>query len=249
MLEIILCDDDRFFMSVESDILQRLISDEQLDAEVSCMARSDSELVSFLKNHTGEHLVFLDLDFGSGSPNGIDIAGVIRRLDPHAKLVFTTNHREMAMRVLKSGTEPFGFLEKGSDISILAESLAGYVRLALRDIGARAASDSDVVTLSLIGSDRVNIRRSGIVFVETEKSISHGLTYHTSNGSRLTVLGTMDDAEHMLGDSFLRVHRSYIVGKSHIIGIKNGYIKLSTQDEVPCSLRKSAEVRRLTGKA
>ena len=86
--------------------------------------------------------------------------------------------------------------------------------------------------------------REDILFVEAEKNISHGITFHTLNGSSVTVTGTLDEEEKCLGSGFLRVHRSYLVQKKHILGLKEGYLKLSSQQEVPCAFRKRGEIKK-----
>ena len=44
--------------------------------------------------------------------------------------MFVTNHQEMAMQVLQSGVEPFGFLEKTTDMRNLKEGFGRYIRMA-----------------------------------------------------------------------------------------------------------------------
>lgn len=103
-----------------------------LNAKIVSIASSSNELFSYIRNNPSQYLVFLDLDFGSGKLNGIDVAKVLRQTDSDCKIVFTTNHQEMAMDVLKSGVEPFGFLEKSSDISKLADGINYWVSAMLR---------------------------------------------------------------------------------------------------------------------
>lgn len=90
----------------------------------------------------------------------------------------------------------------------------------------------------------VSVLLDDIVYLETEKSVSHGITYHTINGSVITIISTLDEEQTKLGDGFIRVHRSYLVNKRHILRMKEGFLKLSNQQEVPCSFRMRSEVKR-----
>ena len=45
---------------------------------MSGMAQSSAELLRFVKNNSGPYLVFLDLNFGMGNLNGVDIAKALR---------------------------------------------------------------------------------------------------------------------------------------------------------------------------
>lgn len=243
MLKILLCDDDPFFLSLEYEQLSRIIREDCLDASVGCRARSAAEALTFLKGCPDAGLIFLDLDFGKGLPNGMDLSALIKRRAPGCRVVFTTNHHEMALSVLKSGLQPFGFLEKGTDLRQLTEGLRRYVRMALREQGA-GPDEEPTVSLSVGAGESVELRLGDILYLEAEKGISHGVTYHTVNGSHVTILGSLEAEQARLGSSFLRVHRSYLASKKHILALREGSLVLSGQQEIPCSLRMRPEVKK-----
>ncbi len=246
MLKIFLCDDDPFFLSLESDLITRCIRRNRLPAEVAGMARTLSEAAAFLENNPGEYLVFLDLDFGGGQPNGIDISFALKRGGSRVRTVFTTNHQELAMDVLKSGAEPFGFLEKGADMEQLSVNLLRYIRMALNTLeSSRPGEDRPSVILSTGCGEQVRIDIPDILYLEAEKNLSHGITYHTVNGSQLTIISTLDAEAQRLGEGFLRVHRSYLAAQKHILALREGYLLLSNRDEIPCSVRMRKEVSRM----
>ncbi len=251
MLEILLCDDDRFFLSIAEGIIGNLISEERLPAHLCGVAHSYSEAVALSKRVSGKNspaLAFLDLDFGRDSPTGIDVSRAIKRICPNLRIVFLTNHNELALSVLKSGAEPFGFLEKGTDITRLLDGMRRYVRMALSYEKARdeKAVGGREITLE-VGGEPVNLRVDDITYLESEKNLSHGITYHTLGGSKITVIGTLDKAELALGGGFMRVHRSYLVNSEHIIALRGSIAVLSDGGEVPCSLKKRGDVSRILG--
>ncbi len=243
MLKILLCDDDRAFLSLENGIINRIIESDGLTAEVAAAASSAEEVYSFIRNNPDEYLIFLDIDFGRGMPGGIDVSSVLKQRCKRTRIVFTTNHHEMAMEVLKSGTEPFGFIEKGTDSGPLFAALRRYIYMAIRE-DQRSNDVGDVITLN-VGGETVDLRVSDVLFVEAEKNVSHGVTYRTSNGSRVTTTGSLDRECEKLGNGFLRVHRSYIASKNHMLSIKNGYITMTDRSEIPCSVKMQREVKRL----
>ncbi len=243
MLRILLCDDDPFFLSLESSQLSRIIAADHLDAAVVCQAGSAGEALTFIKNNPGVDLVFLDLDFGRGLPNGMDLGTLLQAREPGCRIVFTTNHQEMAMDVLKSGLSPFGFLEKGTDVGPLTAGLRRYLRMAIRACETRTQPEA-IISLTVGAGETIELRLCDILYLEAEKSISHGITYHTINGSQITILGSLDAEHARLGDGFLRVHRSFLVAKHHILALKDHALILSGQQEIPCSLRMRTEVKR-----
>ena len=244
MLRIILCDDDPFILQLGADKINELIEANGFDAKIASMASSSNELFSYISNNPSQYLIFLDLDFGSGKLNGIDVAKALRRTDCDCKIVFTTNHHEMAMDVLKSGVEPFGFLEKSSDISKLADGYRKYIVMLLNKTSSEVSDNVETILLNACMDESVSVLLDDIVFVETEKNVSHGITYHTVNGSVLTIISTLDAELERLGDSFIKTHRSYLVNKKHILRMKDGFLKLSNQQEVPCSFRMRNEVKK-----
>ena len=244
MLRIILCDDDQFILRLGADRINEMIRTNGFDAKIVSITSSSNELFSYIRNNPSQYLIFLDLDFGSGKLNGIDVAKTLRQTDSDCKIVFTTNHHEMAMDILKSGVEPFGFLEKSSDISKLAEGYRKYIVMLLNKTGAEVSGNMETILLNPCMDESVSVLLDDIVFVETEKNVSHGITYHTVNGSVLTIISTLDAELERLGDRFIKVHRSYLVNKKHILRMKDGLLKLSNQQEVPCSFRMRNEVKK-----
>lgn len=244
MLKIILCDDDRFILQLAAEKINHMITSQELDARVVSLASGSGELLSYVKKNPSQYLIFLDLDFGSGKLNGIDVARALRQTQSDCKIVFTTNHHEMAMDVLKSGVEPFGFLEKSGDISKLSDGYRKYIVMLLNKTTSEASNSGETILLNSGMDESISVLLDDIIFVETEKNVSHGITYHTINGSVITIISTLDVEQKKLGDNFIRVHRSYLVNKKHILRMKEGFLKLSGQQEIPCSFRMRNEVKR-----
>jgi len=244
VLKIILCDDDPFILRLSADKIVDIVETNLFNAQIASIVMNDTELFSYIKNNPGQYLIFLDLDFGNGKLNGIDIAKVLRKIKCDCKIVFTTNHHEMGMDVLKSGVEAFGFLEKTSNITKLIDGYQKYIQMALNTMEPSIQEDRKSITLNISVDESISILINDIVFVETEKNVSHGITYRTINGSTLTIISTLDAEQKRLGDDFIRVHRSFLVNKRHLLGMKGGYLKLSNQQEVPCSFRLRGDVKK-----
>mgnify|MGYP001041363888 CR=1 FL=1 len=245
MLRILLCDDDPFILKLGAEKINQLITSLGLDARVVSLASGGKELFSYIRNNPSQYLIFLDLDFGYGKLNGIDVAKALRQTGSDCKIVFTTNHQEMAMDVLKSGVEPFGFLEKSSDMTMLSDGYRRYMTMLLgKTRGETETQDPLVILLHPCMEEEIPVLRDDIVYLETEKNVSHGITYHTMNGSVITIIGTLEEEQKKLGDGFLKVHRSYLVNRRHILGMKEGFLKMSNQQEVTCSFRMRSEVRK-----
>ncbi|WP_167957059.1 LytR/AlgR family response regulator transcription factor [Anaerosporobacter faecicola] len=243
MLTIILCDDDRFILQLEEEKIRSIIEMNKLTAvKIGCVSMESSEIFTYMKKNVGPFLVFLDLDFGCGKLNGIDVAKQLKSIQSQVKIVFVTNHHEMAMKVLQSGVEPFGFIEKTTNIEQLGAGYRRYIQLAIAS-GEGMEEKEEVLKLTIGFDETVTIPKPQILYVESEKMISHGVTYHTMDGSCITVRDTMEHVLKQLGENFVRVHRSIVVNHRYMVSLTGMNIRLSNGEEVPCAVRMRNEVK------
>lgn len=256
MLDIIMCDDDPFIVGLVREKIIELIRRNRYQAQLSCSTTKSADVLEFIRKNAGAYLVFLDLDFGSGKLNGIDIAKNIRKSRENVKIVYLTNHREMAMQVLSSGVEPFGFIEKGTDLNKMQDKMAEYILMALQFFSVqeqqkdgrldndRAGRQSEKEISLPVGIDEfVTVECRQILYLEAEKAVSHGITYHTMDGSSITVRDTMEHCEKELGEQFLRIHRSYLVNRIYMTGLQHNMVRITNGEELPCSVRMRNEVK------
>lgn len=243
MVQIILCDDDQFILQLASEQIQNEIKQKKMDAQIACISTDSNSVIKYVKANPGDYLVFLDLDFGEGKCNGIDVSRSIKQVSSGSKIVFATNHREMAMQVLSSGVEPFGFLEKSTDMSRLKAGYGRYIAMAQEMFEAKPKADEELV-LTVGIDEQVRIHKSQICYVEAEKTISHGITYHTLDGSKITVRDTMEHIGEILGSDGIRVHRSILAVRRHMLKLNDGMILLANGEEIPCAVRMRGEVRK-----
>lgn len=243
MINIILCDDDKFILQLAADRIKEAIQKYKMEAQITCVARESGKVFQYLKSNSGIFLVFLDLDFGSGKLNGIDVAKQIKMLCDTAKIVFVTNHQEMAMKVLASGVEPYGFLEKSTDMEKLSRGYFRYIQMAV-STSREEQTEEEKLQLTVGIDETVIIQKRQILYVESEKTISHGVTYHTMDGSCITVRDTMEHVMQLLGGEFIRVHRSVAANRNYMIDLTGTVIHLSNGEEIPCAVRMRSEVRK-----
>lgn len=245
MLKIILGDDDSYLLQMERERLDQEIANLRMQAKVAFVSTSDTELLEYVKNNKEPFLCFLDLDFGKGNLNGIDIAKQMKRMVPDCKIVFVTNHEEMAMQVLKSGVEPFGFIEKTTNMLTLVQSYRKYLQIADKMLQKDETKYdfADEITIQLGFDETMQLKKHTILYVETEKSISHGITYHTVDGSHITVRDSLQQVQDVLGEQFLKIHRAIIVNKEAVIGFQGGDVLLSDGTALPCAVRLKKEIK------
>lgn len=245
MLKLVLCDDDAFTLKMLSELLNRTIEKYQFPAAVQCRASSARELLGFISANPGSYLFFLDLDMGSSSLNGLDLGQLIRERAPCSKIVYVTSHTEKMMDILKSGVEPFGFIEKDWDQEMMIREFAACLRKTLKkqgDISTAAVSEPSI-ELPIGIDETVTLPVSSITYIEALKSSAHNICYHTFDGSQITVRDTLRHALTLVGENFVQAHRSVLVNRTYIIGTEHSQLKLSNGDTAACALGKLKEFK------
>lgn len=243
MIRIIICDDDHFTIQLASTLLEKAIKMSQTDSKIVCKALSGIEVLNYIQKISGPYLYFLDFDLGKQELNGIDLVKKIYQQDPEGKVVFVTSHTEKGIEILKSGIQAFGFIEKNPDEHLM---LLEYIKyLKMMDSSFYQLPDTSMIELQIGIDEVIRLSTLDIAYVDSVKTIAHSICYHTFDGSEVIVRDTIEHALALLGDHFIRCHRSVIINKNYVVSIKDGLIKLSNGTVVSCALRKRKEIMQL----
>ena len=250
MLGVIICDDDHFMLNMSSEIVRECIQKESLTKQVGlvCATCNYNDVLVFLQKKPDNYLYFIDFDFGRDNLNGVDVSKLIKKQEPLSKIVFVTSHADMGMDILRSGVEPFGFIEKSAKRNKTLQEYKKYIYLALENIKNTAKPIEEESVKLLIGIDEyISLPISQILYVETDKSISHFVRYHTVDGSDLSVRGSIENVLKSLGDDFMKSHRSVIINKNYVVSVSDGLVNFAGGEKATCSFRLKGEVMRKCG--
>ena len=99
------------------------------------------------------------------------------------------------------------------------------------------------ITIQLGFDETMQLKKHSILYVETEKSISHGITYHTMDGSHITVRDSLQQVQEVLGEGFLKIHRAIIVNEEAVIGIQGNEVLLLDGNTLPCAVRQKKVIK------
>ncbi|MDT3844127.1 MAG: LytTR family transcriptional regulator DNA-binding domain-containing protein [Bacillota bacterium] len=238
MIKLIFVDDDRFSLEMFSAMAKEAAQSLGITAEVSCLAGSGEEVMRYLKDSQDHFLCFVDYEIGDNHMNGIEIAKSIHDISMGNKVVFVTSHGEKNMEILKSGAQPFGFIEKNMDMALMKREFKDCIYKASSMLEKDDSPKStNTIELRVGVDDVIRISTCDVVFVEAVKQPAHNICWHTIDGNSITVRDSLDNALEMLGDGFAKCHRSVIVNKACVIGKNKGTLKLSDGESVECSIR------------
>ena len=244
MIGIFLCDDDNGVRLRIQAALERKIFIEGWDMAVACSADGPRSLLKAIEGKEPEHgIYFLDVDLKDENWDGFLLGKEIRRLDPHAVLVYITGYGDLAYKTFQYHLEAFDYIVKDQDL------LEGAVCRCLEDVWMRLAEEKrvreEIFTLRA-GDVLRHIQVKDILFFESA-SVSHHVLLHTAN-SWVDFLGSLNELEKQLGERFIRVHRSYLAAADKIdeVDLKRGVLRIRGR-ECPVSRAGKALIRQKRG--
>lgn len=228
MVRCIAIDDEPMALRQIKSYIERT---EQLELIAAC--RSAFEAQEVLKT-TSVDLLFVDINMPD--MNGIDF---VRSIDSGYYIIFTTAHPEYALEGFKLNAidyllKPFSYEEfmKASQKVISLVDLVERCHAAESAITQNEAEASDKEVISVKADYKTQlVKVADIVYLE---SAGEYVRLHIEGSSTITTLFRLKNMETTLpADSFLRVHRSYIVNLKRISSYTKGRIFLDNGEYIP----------------
>lgn len=202
------------------------------------LARTFNSAVQAQQHLLGEKVDLIFVDINMPDLNGVDF---VRSLESPPMIIFTTAYSEYAIEGFKLDAidyllKPFGFKEFSRSVN-KANSL--YELLNMKNAAAESRaeaeeseSSSDKEYISVRADYKTSlIKISNIVYLESEGEY---VRMNLNDGTKVVTLFRLKNMESSLpSDTFMRVHRSYIVNLKCITGYTKGRIFLENDDYVP----------------
>ena len=223
-LNIAICDDEQNQIKYIKDI-------------VSAWAETSGHMPIFAEFPSAEAFLFdyaenqnydiLLLDIEMANMNGIDLAKKVREGNNRVQIVFITGYPD--------------FMSEGFEVAALhylmkpvkKEKLFSVLERAVENLGKK---EEFLVLETENGVLRINF--SEIMLAEAK---GHDTVLTLTSGNETAKIG-INDLEKKLDTSFVRSHRSYLVGLRHITRITKTDVILDNGTLIPLSRRMYAEV-------
>lgn len=159
------------------------------------------EALAYLKkNHVD--LVFLDIQMPD--LKGTDLAELLQKAD--TQVIFTTAYSEYALQ---------GFELSALDYLLKPITFKRFLT-AVEKLPVKNDVTSDKLTLKS-GYDLHKISYDDIIYIESD---SEYVNYHLTDGKKVMVYQSLGKLTDSLPTAFMRVHRSYIIHKEKVTGLK-----------------------------
>lgn len=228
MVRCIAIDDEPLALRQIKSYIER---NEQLELVAVC--RSALEAQEVLKT-TNVDLLFVDINMPD--MNGLDF---VRSLTSAYYIVFTTAHSEFALEGFKLNAldyllKPFSYDEfmKATQKAISLADLVERCHAAESAVAQNEAESADSEYISVKADYKTQlVKIADIVYLE---SAGEYVRLHIEGGQTITTLFRLKNMEALLpANSFLRVHRSYIVNLKRISSYTKGRIFLDNGEYIP----------------
>lgn len=174
--------------------------------------------LSFLKANSVD-LLFLDIQMPD--LKGTDFAELIAKSD--TKVIFTTAYSEYALK---------GFELNALDYLLKPITFKRFLSAVEKFPKRETANQAPIKPIVIkSGYDLYKVSPQEILYIESDGEYVH---YHLETGKKITANQSLSKLIPILPDSFLRVHRSYIVNGTKVSSLKGRKLLLK-DSSIPVS--------------
>ena len=249
MIRILIVDDEQSAGRILKVLIEKHIpGDKRIE-----ISNNPAEALELLKTYQPT-LVMLDIEMPG--MNGFDFLN--RASDWNFDVVFTTAYDQYAIKAIRFSA--LDYLLKPIDIVDLQNAVNRHIvkKQSLPGDSQQPLVDNLIYNLQQKDQQQFKLALStseGIFLYEPNESVllegsSNYTKFFFTNQRQLIVAKTLKEYEDILLEhQFLRVHKSYLVNKAHVMKVdKEGMLELSNKMNIPISRRRKSEILQWFGK-
>jgi DNA-binding LytR/AlgR family response regulator len=220
MIHITICDDEPVEVTYLTALTRRWAKERGVLTRLSGYGSAEGFLFDCGDRVDDIQSDILLLDIQMKAIDGLTLARRIRRHNERVQLIFITGYPD--------------FIAEGYDVSALHYLLKPVDETKFFEVLDRAAvrlrQAPRIITFPKTGGD-VKINADDILYAEV---ISHTVTLYLINGKEIFTM-RISEMEALLGEGFIKCHRSYIVSIKHIRRVTKTAMVLNNGREIPLS--------------
>lgn len=229
MINIYLCDDNVTILKKYRRLLTQIGAQEALT--VNIVEFSSGEQLLFHLEETSQYPDLIYLDILMDGDNGLEIAGKLRNMGCHSEIIFLTSNPEYVFDSFDSS--PAHYLLKDSVTDQRFSEVFLKIAAAVQTKSASFFSCSN-------SSSQMQIKINDIFYFEIRNRI---VTVHF-NQETFDFYSRMEDVETQLkAQSFIRIHRSYLVNTKYIRQISPHFAVLANGEQLPIGITYAKQVK------
>lgn len=220
MLKIAVCDDDIEIAEELSAVIEKIMSDNNVEAKIYLF----TDGYDIIESHIKFSLIFLDIEMPR--LNGIETAKKIRDLDSHVQIVYVTNYHNYMRNAYR--VHAFDYIQKPIEYASIHTVICDYLKTL-------SSNTNDVVEFTTEDSEKILLNSTEIILISSGYRKRSVVVITTENdficrGTITEIYETLDDRD------FFIPFRGYIINMSKVKSfIRNDKIVMIDGDEVPLS--------------
>lgn len=177
-----------------------------------------------------EHIDAMFIDINMPDMNGMDFA---KSLADPPLIIFTTAYAEYAvdsykLRAVDYLLKPFGF----TDFQRAADNLRKQYELIHATSGSEAPKHEKDIMYLKVDYRYVRVMLNNITYIE---GMNEYLKIHMTTGDPFLTHTTFKQIKEHLPESFIQVHRSYVVNMNHVNEVERSLVLISDGTRIPIS--------------
>ncbi len=220
-MRVAICDDEKIFLDQMEYLLRRISNIRSIDKY------DNIEKLDKCLETNAYDLIFMDIEWKGHTENGTKYAAAINEKYPHIQIVFITAYNDrFSQSIFFEKVNLCGYLVKPikySNLQFLVEKACTLMK--------KRQEEKIVVQYKGITE---TIAFSDIMYLESK---AHQLFISTIT-DRILIYKKLDDYEGVLGDSFVRIHKSFLVNMNYIKRIERTSLTLKNGTVLPISKTK-----------
>ena len=223
---IAIVDDNQVDVEYVHSILNTWARERQAGVQVQRFTSAESFLFRYAEDKDWDTLL---LDIEMGAMDGVSLAKKIRQENDSVQIVFITGFAD--------------YISEGYEVSALHYLMKPLKReklFAVLDRAVAATQKTERVILLPVGGEMLRLPTSQVQYVE---AFSHMVAIVTETDT-IQVKVPISEIEKMLGNGFVRCHRSYLVGLKYIARLSKTEVILDSGKILPLSRSAAASVHK-----
>ena len=223
---IAIVDDNQVDAEYVHSILNTWARDRQAGVQVQRFTSAESFLFRYAEDKEWDILL---LDIEMGAMDGVSLAKKIRQDNETVQIVFITGFAD--------------YISEGYEVSALhylMKPVKQEKMFAVLDRAVAATQKTERVILLPVGGEMLRLPVGQVQYVE---AFSHAVAIITGTDT-IQVKMPISEIEKLLGNGFVRCHRSYLVGLKHIARLSRTEVILDSGKILPLSRSAAASVHK-----
>lgn len=227
MINIVICDDDKNFLSYIENRIIKILEARQENIKIHKFGSGMELLKAYDKGAKPFDIILLDINMPK--IDGLELAELIRKEDEGTILIFLTSMEEEVYKTFKYNT--FRFIRKTHIDQELEEALLSAMKKLSVEKYIFKTADGEIA-----------LAIEEIIYFEFMDRVVHIVTFNSKFRTNIRRFKDVEDA--FLPKGFVGIHRSCIVNQNYIKAIGDLEITLDNGEKLPVSRYRMEDVKK-----